>query len=91
MFCEAAVFSATLRVAVSVEKAGCSLTLVTLMVMSMVSSTTVSALPPASFLSLTETMTEYKDLVSKSRAPLVRSWPLSSTISKEEASVPPRV
>ena len=58
MFCAAAVFSATLRVAVSVEKAGWSLTLVTLMVTSMVSSTTVSALPAASFLSLTETVTK---------------------------------
>ena len=58
MLCAAAVFSATERVAVSVEKAGWSLTLVTLMVTSMVSSTAVSALPPASFSSLTETVTE---------------------------------
>jgi hypothetical protein len=55
------------------ERAPASSALVTLMVTSMVSSAAVSAVPPASLLSLTETMTEYKALVSKSRAPLVCS------------------
>ena len=53
-----AVFSSTLRLAVFAGKAGDSFTSVTEMVTVMVSSTTASVLPSASFVSLTETVTK---------------------------------